>query len=169
MTICCQYSGIGGGMLKAHEPKRRATVAAATSELLLELTYTFFRNRAESDRITGELGQSSGRFGLLRTLVREGPSTVARVARSRPVARQGVQRMADELEAEGLVEYLDNPEHQRSKLLRATARGEEIFREMARRQRSHAAALGAGLSLRDLHTATRVLRSLRERLARAQA
>ena len=31
-------------------------VARAMSELLFELTCTFFRNRAESDRITGELG-----------------------------------------------------------------------------------------------------------------
>jgi len=142
--------------------------ASAMSALLLELTYTFFRNRAESDRITGELGQSSGRFGLLRSLVLDGPSTVAQIARSRPVARQGVQRMADELVTEELAEYLENPQHRRSKLLRATPRGEKIFREMAKRQRTHALVLGAGLPLRDVRKAARVLRTLRERLAERQ-
>ena len=149
--------------------KQQDEGTAEMGRLLLELTYTFFLNRAASDRITLELGQSSGRFGLLRTLVREGPRTVADVARSRPVARQGVQRLADGLASEGLVEFATNPSHRRSKLVKITPKGERVFREMARRHERHAAALAEGLSTREVRTATRVLKSLRERLASLQA
>lgn len=146
----------------------RDDVTAEMGRLLLELTYAFFRNRAASDRIVLELGQSSGRFGLLRTLVREGPKTVADIARSRPVARQGVQRLADGLAAEGLVVFETNPSHRRSRLVRITPKGERVFREMARRHERHAAVLAEGLSVREIRTASRVLRTLRERLGKGQ-
>ena len=147
----------------------RDDVAAEMGRLLLELTYAFFRHRAASDRIVLELGQSSGRFGLLRTLVREGPKTVADIARSRPVARQGVQRLADGLAAEGLVTFEANPNHRRSRLVRITPKGERVFQEMARRHERHAAALAEGLSVREIRTASRVLRTLRERLGKGPA
>lgn len=138
---------------------------AEMGRLLLELTYTFFRSRAASDRIAEALGQSSGRFGLLRTLVRDGPTTVADIARSRPVARQGVQRLADGLAAEGLVVYVPNPRHRRSDLVRITPKGERVCREMAHRLERHAATLAEGFSARELRTASKVLRALRQRLA----
>ena len=158
--------GAGEPATAREEPDERAV---ETSRVLTELTYTFFRTRVEADRITGVRGQSSGRYGLLGTLVREGPRTVAEIARSRPVARQGVQRLADDLAAEGLVEYLDNPRHRRSRLLRITPAGERTWRALSRLQLAHAGALGADIPLTDLRTAARVLRALRERLVRLDA
>lgn len=55
------------------------------------------------------LGQTPGRVSLMRSLKEEGPQSVAQLARSRSVARQGVQRMGDELTAAGLIAYVPNP------------------------------------------------------------
>ena len=44
------------------------------------------------------------------------------IAQMRPTSRQPMQRLADELAAEGLVEFIDNPRHWRSKLMRLTRR-----------------------------------------------
>jgi DNA-binding MarR family transcriptional regulator len=133
-------------------------------ELLLELAYTFFCLRAEGDRRAGASGQSTGRLGVLRSLSEEGPRTVAQIARARPVARQGVQRLADALAREGLVEYLPNPDHRRSKLLRLTLRGAKTYQALRRGQRAFAEELTRGVSEDELRRATSLLRKLRERL-----
>ena len=137
---------------------------SAGTELLLELAYTYFRLRAEGDRRARRVGQSTGRLGVLRSLADQGPRTVAQIARSRPVARQGVQRLADALAREGLVEYLANPDHRRSKLLRLTVRGAKTYRALRRGQRVFAEELTRGLSEDELRSATSLLRKLRERL-----
>ena len=41
--------------------------------------------------------------------------TVAALARSRPVARQWIHRLANDLEKQRLIEFIDNPEHKRAK------------------------------------------------------
>jgi DNA-binding MarR family transcriptional regulator len=147
-------------------PANRPTGAqdSAAAELLLELAYTYFRLRAEGDRRTRGVGQSTGRLGVLRSLAEEGPRTVAQIARSRPVARQGVQRLADALAAEGLVEYLDNPDHQRSRLLRLTRRGARTYEVLRRGQHAFAEELTRDLSRDELRRCTAVLRRLRARL-----
>jgi DNA-binding MarR family transcriptional regulator len=145
--------------------RRRANPpGTAASELFLELAYTFFRLRAEADRRARRVGQSTGRLGVLRTLAEEGPRTVAQIARSRPVARQGVQRLADALANEGLLEYVDNPDHRRSKLLRLTVRGDKAYQALVRGQQAFAEELARGFSEDELRRCTLVLRKLRQRL-----
>jgi DNA-binding MarR family transcriptional regulator len=138
---------------------------SAGTELLLELAYTYFRLRAEGDRRARGVGQSTGRLGVLRSLADEGPRTVAQIARARPVARQGVQRLADALAAEGLVEYLPNPDHRRSMLLRLTPRGARAYQVLRQGQRAFAEELTRGLPERELRRCTAILRTLRARLA----
>jgi DNA-binding MarR family transcriptional regulator len=138
---------------------------SAGTELLLELAYTYFRLRAEGDRRARRVGQSTGRLGVLRSLADQGPRTVAQIARSRPVARQGVQRLADALAAEGFVEYLPNPDHRRSKLLRLTPQGAQAYHALRQGQRAFAEELTRGLPDHELHRCTAILRTLRARLA----
>ena len=64
----------------------------------------YFRAKAVGDRLLARSGQSTASLGVLRSLALEGPQTVSQIARSRPVARQGVQRLADKLTKEGLTE-----------------------------------------------------------------
>src|SRR5215472_13727016 len=75
--------------------------------LLNELAYTYFPLRAFGDQITARFGQSTAEWGLLRSLDERGEQTVAALARSRPVARQWIQRLANQLEKQQLVEFID--------------------------------------------------------------
>ena len=60
-------------------------------------------------------------------MVEDGDHTVAETARTLGLARQSVQRVADLLEADGLVRYVDNPRHRRARLIRLTDEGRAVL------------------------------------------
>lgn len=110
------------------KPRRRMTASPqAIDRLLRENLFLFFRARALGDRMFAAVGQSPGKISLMRSVYEEGPQSVAQIARARPVARQGVQRMADQLAADGLVEFVENPAHMRSKLVHLTPAGRKLL------------------------------------------
>ena len=41
-----------------------------------------------------------------------------------------MQRLADELAADGLVKFIDNPKHRRSKLVQLTPKGDARYRQL---------------------------------------
>jgi DNA-binding MarR family transcriptional regulator len=59
-----------------------------------------------------------------------GPLTVPQIAEMRPTSRQRMQRLADELAADGLVKFVDNPKHRRSKLVQLTRKGDARYRDL---------------------------------------
>jgi DNA-binding MarR family transcriptional regulator len=75
--------------------------------------------------ISRPAGQSSARWQVLGRAYE--PQTVAKMARDMGNARQSVQRVADVLEAEGLVVYTDHPTDRRTKLVGLTPRGMEAL------------------------------------------
>jgi DNA-binding MarR family transcriptional regulator len=58
------------------------------------------------------------------------PQTVAQIARNMGQARQSVQRVADVLAREGLVNYTNNTQDKRTQLLAVTSRGEAVIAEI---------------------------------------
>src|SRR5215470_7114302 len=107
------------------------TVAAdALFELFWELAFTYLRLNSAGQRLTGPYGESPGRVSLMRSLENGGPQSVSQMARSRGVARQAIQQLADQLRADGLIEYLENPAHRRVKLMRITPNGGRVLRQM---------------------------------------
>jgi len=78
----------------------------------------------------------------------------------RPTSRQRMQRLADELAAEGLVEFIDNPRHRRSKLVRLTRKGHTRYRELNARLLEIASTMGADLSEVDIRKTTEIVRRL---------
>src|SRR5215475_2604730 len=104
--------------------------AEAVTELMLEVAQCFFRIRALGQKTGFITGWGGGAFGFMRSLALLGPLTVPQIAEMRPTSRQRMQRLADELAAEGLVEFINNPKHRRSKLVRLTPRGQARYREL---------------------------------------
>src|SRR6266540_2096880 len=104
--------------------------AEAVAELMLEVAQCFFRIRAVGQKTGLITGWGGGSFGFLRSLALLGPLTVPQIAQMRPTSRQRMQRLADELEADGLVEFIDNPQHRRSKLVRLTPKGDARYCEL---------------------------------------
>src|SRR5919198_249543 len=90
------------------------------------------RQKTAAARTPAELITSwgGGAFGFIRSLALLGPLTVPQIAEMRPTSRQRMQRLADELADEGLVEFIDNPRHRRSKFVRLTRKGEARYREL---------------------------------------
>ena len=89
------------------------------------------------------------------------PLPVAHVARNMGLSRQAVQRLVNEMEADGLVRFAPNPHHRRAQLVLLTARGEAAYRAASERQQPWAARLAKGLGARDLALALTVLRTIR--------
>src|SRR5688500_20281501 len=104
--------------------------AEAVAELMLEVAQCFFRIRALGQKTGLITSWGGGAFGFMRSLALLGPLTVPQIAEMRPTSRQRMQRLADELAAEGLGKFIDNPKHRRSKLVQLTRQGEARYREM---------------------------------------
>src|SRR5262249_56658064 len=85
--------------------------AEAIAELMLEVAQCFFRIRALGQKTGLIASWGGGAFGFMRSLALLGPLTVPRIAQMRPTSRQRMQRLADELAAEGLVEFIRHPQH----------------------------------------------------------
>ncbi|GLS28384.1 DNA-binding transcriptional regulator, MarR family [Mesorhizobium albiziae] len=96
----------------------------------------------------------------MRSLALLGSLTVPQVAQMRPASRQRMQRLANELAAKGLVEFIDNPRHRRSKLVRLTPKGDTRYRELNARLLSTASTMGAALSEADIRKTTEIVREL---------
>jgi DNA-binding MarR family transcriptional regulator len=132
----------------------------AIAELMLEVAQFFFRLRAMGQRAGLITSWGGGAFGFMRSLALLGPLTVPQIARMRPTSRQRMQRLADELAAAGLVEFVDNPKHRRSKLVLLTRQGDARFRALSARLLAIASTMGESLSATDVRKAAGIVRRL---------
>jgi DNA-binding MarR family transcriptional regulator len=96
----------------------------------------------------------------MRSLALLDPLTVPQIAKMRPTSRQRTQRLADELAAERLVEFVDNPRHRRSRLVRLTAKGSARYRELDARLLAIALTMGAALAEADIRKTIEIVRHL---------
>ena len=132
----------------------------AVAELMLEVAQCFFRIRNLGQKEGFITGWGGGAFGFMRSLATLGPLTVPQIAQMRPTSRQRMQRLADELAAEGLVEFIENPKHQRSKLVRLTPKGAARYHELDEHLMALASTMGVGLSEADVRGTTAIVRQL---------
>lgn len=128
----------------------------------------FHRLRALAAQLHGQGELTAARRGILRELDRLGPRTVPQMARARPVSRQHIQTEVNELEAEGLVELVENIAHKRSRLVRLTPKGKAVLEAMNRREAELFATIELAISEQTLRATTEVLQALRDTLAHAQ-
>jgi DNA-binding MarR family transcriptional regulator len=117
------------------------------------------------DALAKPAGQTSARWQVLAA-ASHATMPVAEIGRVLGLARQGVQRIADVLEGEGLVRYEDNPAHQRAKLLVLTEKGQAVLHDIQVRQAVWADALGAEIGAEDLTATTTILTRILDDLVR---
>ena len=134
--------------------------AEAIAELMLEVAQCFFKIRAVGQKTGFITSWGGGAFGFVRSLALLGPLTVPQIAQMRPTSRQRMQRLANELAAEGLVEFIDNPKHRRSKLVQLTPQGAARYRELNARLLSLASTMGGTLSEAEIRRSTAIVRQL---------
>jgi DNA-binding MarR family transcriptional regulator len=134
----------------------------AVADLMLEVAQCFFRIRAIGQKTGLITSWGGGAFGFMRSLALLGPLTVPQIAQMRPTSRQRMQRLADELAAEGLLESVDNPKHRRSKLVRLTPDGYARYRELNAEFLSVASTMAGALGEQDIRKTIENVRQLSE-------
>src|SRR5689334_7473784 len=102
------------------------------------------RLSAAGEALAQHAGQTLARWLVLEAIDSR-PASVAEIGRTMGQARQGIQRLADLLVADGLATYQDNPRHARAKLLAISPSGRSALRIIQRAQRDWADRLGERL------------------------
>ena len=139
--------------------KKRAN-GADMLELSVAVIELYFRLEAVTQASAG-FANAGGEFGVLRSLVADGAQTVPQMAAARPVSRQHCQTIVNGLAEQGLVEFLDNPRHKRSKLVRVTKRGRARFETMKAQFTEVAGVYAPHFSAAEVAAATDVCRRAR--------
>ena len=102
------------------------------------------------------MGQSPARWQVLGA-VRETSLTVSQIARRMGNTRQGIQRVANVLAQEGLIEFLDNRDHKNSPNVALTANGRRVNQRISDRQTVWANAIGERVTQRSVGEAVKTL------------
>lgn len=129
------------------------------------LPNAFHRVGASGDILHASIGLGSGMRGLLISLERNGPTSVSKLAAMRPVSRQFVQRLVDDLLQGDWVEALPNPQHKRSPLIALTPKGRSAIKTMLTAEEPYLSALAEGLAPADLVATARALRMIVDRIS----
>jgi DNA-binding MarR family transcriptional regulator len=146
------------------EPRHTRTAAALT-ELIMETFRLNGRLLDAGDALVRDAGLTSARWQVLGAIAAATlPLPVAHIARNMGLTRQAVQRLANELERDGLVAFAPNPHHQRAQLVLMTEGGRRAFSKAMARQVPWANQLAKSLDAGEIAAAKRVLAAVREQL-----
>jgi DNA-binding MarR family transcriptional regulator len=150
----------------------RKTKRTPSGEALTSLMLDFFRLNSllltAGDRLVAGLGLTSARWQLLGAMAAaERPEPVAWLARNLGANRQNVQRIINDLQREGLVEFEANPHHKRAQLVVITDKGRETLEAAMGLQAPWINRITQGLAVKDIDAAGRVIMALRQKLERS--
>ena len=147
-------------------PKQTEAGEALTA-LILDVFRLNGRLLVAGDRLVGGLGLTSARWQVLGAIAyAKQPGPVAWIARGMGLNRQGVQRIVNELEKDGIVAFAPNPNHRRANLVALTERGKAIYEAASNLQAPWVNRLSDGLNLKGIAIAAEIVGELRERLER---
>jgi DNA-binding MarR family transcriptional regulator len=126
--------------------------------------------KALGDGLHAELGVTSAMRGVMAALAAGDPRTVPELARERPVSRQHMQLVVNDLLAAGLAETLPNPAHRRSPRIALTEDGQRHLKLLRDREAGFLAQTAPAVSHAELAAVTRLFDLLERELAsRVQA
>lgn len=149
--------------MKKQKQISRTPFAEAFTQLILETFRFNGRLLAAGDRLTKELGLSSSLWQVLGA-IDEAPLPVAQIARNMGLTRQSVRRTANVLKDRGFVEFQENPNHQRAKLVVLTKQGHNVLDQVTKIQIDWSNSIAKGLSATKLKAVIQTMGSLSERL-----
>ena len=153
----------------------RETIARAGDHRALRiwlrlLTCTQLIERQVRSRLRGQFDTTLPRFDLMAQLERHREGLkMNELSRLLMVTGGNVTAIVDQLEKEGLVERLDEPDDRRAFRIRLTRSGEKSFADMARAHEEWVVELLAGLSRRDQEELLRLLARVKENAVEASS
>ncbi|HEX6295224.1 MAG TPA: MarR family transcriptional regulator [Burkholderiales bacterium] len=134
------------------------------------LTCTQLIERQVRSRLRSRFDTTLPRFDLMAQLERHREGLkMNELSRLLMVTGGNVTAIVDQLEKEGLVERLDEPDDRRAFRIRLTRSGERTFIDMARAHEEWVVDLLAGLSRRDQDELLRLLARVKENAVEASS
>ena len=131
------------------------------TDIILEIFKLNGQLIIEGDQLIKELGVSSARWKVLGALYKSSdPMTVPEIARMMGQTRQAVQRLANEMNKDGLVNTQLNPNHKSAKFLVLTEKGKEIFEAIDKKQIPWVNDIANDFDVSDLKVASSVLQKM---------
>lgn len=137
---------------------------SAAYRVLMELRPLYQAAERAVDLALRGTGVTVALRAVLELVLDRGPMTVPQVAREFGVTRQSVQALVDTGATRGLVEFEDNPQHRRSRLIAATEHGRRTFTDVHRRELANLHRVTADLDAEDLARCAGVLGVLTDRI-----
>lgn len=145
------------------------TKRKAMTDLIAEINRVHGRLSVAGDALLPGGRMTSARWRVLAKIAESSaPLPVASVAREMELSRQAVQRHVNALRRAGLVQFEPNPRHEVAQLVVLTPKGWKEYERTMDRMGGRAGDLVHGLRNEDIETATKTLRSLRQRLSAIQ-
>ncbi len=142
----------------------RTQEGEALTALILE---TFRLNGAllvAGNKLTKPMGMTSARWQVMGAIDRSRHSlTVAQIARRMGLARQGVQRIVNDLEELGFVVLEENIDHKRSPLVSIIDKGARVMCEIDKVQTTWVNELSDGFSQAQIVETLELMETVRER------
>jgi len=155
-------------LVKAVTPAKNLARRDLTLAVMNGVPWLYFRLQAEGQTVGAVNAQRGGTWGILNSVITQGPQTVPQLARARPVSRQHIQKLSNEMLIDGLIRFIPNPAHKRSQLIEATPKGMDAYARMNSSLGDLADRMGAGFSKEELFVAASVLERMRAKLADTQ-
>lgn len=129
--------------------------------LLNEVRLLYHRMIQVGEQLHAGESVTLGMRAVLEFLLKNGPTTVPDIARSRSVTRQHIQSLVNALLEQELVVFEDNPLHKRSSLVALTKGGERVIQRMRTREGQLYQATDFGVKRDQLEMAARTLGNVR--------
>ena len=146
-------------------PDSDPSAGDAINALLAEVNALALRLR-QLGRRQAHGGLPAAESMVLEILRREGPRTVPQIAKTRLTSRQNIQILVNALAARGLVEFIGNPAHKRSALIRLTKPGAELVSKFVAKNDDNLRWLADRIPLTKLDAAREVLTEVERLLQR---
>jgi DNA-binding MarR family transcriptional regulator len=154
-------------MVVSDDEKNHPTApkGAVLHRLLKEVFHLQAALAEAKDEVHELSGMRTSYRRVAEVLERQKTATVPDVAASLNVSRQFVQTVCNELSAQGLLEFKENPRHKRSKLAALTQQGRTVLHHAQDLEHQIIEELLPGLDAEEVGKAATLLRRLRKQMA----
>jgi len=140
---------------------KRSSQGEQLTEIVLDIFKLHGLLITEGDKLAEEFSLTSARWKVLGALSSDSNAlTVADIARNMGLTRQAVQRLSNEMQADGLLESKENPNHKRAKLIALTTKGMKAFQQLDKKQIEWINIKADGLDISDLNKVSSVMKTL---------
>lgn len=142
-----------------------ADKAALFTEIVLQTFRLGGQLSSEGDKMAETLDITSARWKILGAIKLAGtPQTVPQIAHTMGLTRQAVQRLVDVMQQDGFVEFIDNRQHKRSRLIQLSTQGKKTYTELDHMQQLWAEQRSSNLSVNALQTTLQTLKAISQEL-----